>query len=136
MQFDLSPTPDDSSESKERSSKDEDSMPSLDVQPTLPRPKQFIPSVEPAAEPSAAGDSQEIIQPAAALPVQGEKQASQPANIYTVRQGDNLFDIARNELLQASRYLEILELNREHLSADCTHLTPLPAGLKLKIPAQ
>jgi nucleoid-associated protein YgaU len=48
--------------------------------------------------------------------------------------GETLFSIAAERLGQASRYLEIWELNRDQLSADAQYLSPLPAGLRLRLP--
>ena len=53
---------------------------------------------------------------------------------YVTRPGDTLFDIARQQLGQASRYLEILRLNRNKLPPNTSHLTRLPSGLRLKLP--
>jgi nucleoid-associated protein YgaU len=54
--------------------------------------------------------------------------------LYQIKPNENLFGIARNELLQASRYLEILELNRARLPVNTNHLSPLPAGMVIEIP--
>jgi nucleoid-associated protein YgaU len=51
--------------------------------------------------------------------------------VYVVQQGDNVFDIARFELGKASRWVEILELNRELLGDQIDYLTP---GMKLILP--
>lgn len=53
---------------------------------------------------------------------------------YVTIAGDCLFDIARQQLGQASRYLELLELNRDRLPPAVSHLTRLPVGLELKLP--
>lgn len=57
-------------------------------------------------------------------------------NVYETRAGDTLFDIARRELGQASRFAELLELNRAKLNTRTGHLDPLPAGLKLSMPSE
>ncbi len=54
--------------------------------------------------------------------------------IYVTKSGDTLFEIARQRLGQASRYLEILTANQNKLSQNVSHLTPLPEGVKLIIP--
>lgn len=54
--------------------------------------------------------------------------------IYRTLAGDTLFDIARRQLGQASRYAEIHSLNADRLSEQTGHLDPLPAGLELRIP--
>ncbi len=68
----------------------------------------------------------------------GSKNGAQPLNepgVYQTQAGDTLFDIARQELGQASRFVELIELNRAKLSAATGHLDPLPAGMKLELPA-
>jgi LysM domain len=67
----------------------------------------------------------------------GSKDGSQllnEADVYQTRAGDTLFDIARQELGQASRFVELIELNRAKLSTTTGHLDPLPAGMKLELP--
>lgn len=54
--------------------------------------------------------------------------------IYTTLAGDTLFDIARRKMGQASRYLELMALNKKILPANANHLTRLPADLDLKLP--
>ena len=54
--------------------------------------------------------------------------------IYVTQQGDTLFEIARQRLAQASRYLEIQKLNELRLPAGTNHLSPLPAGISLVLP--
>ena len=51
--------------------------------------------------------------------------------LYTVADGDTLFDIARHELGKASRWLEIYELNRGQLGDEFTDLAP---GMQLALP--
>ncbi len=58
------------------------------------------------------------------------------SDIYRTIEGETLFDIARKLTGQASRYLELLELNRERLPHDITHLTRLSANIELKLPNQ
>ena len=50
---------------------------------------------------------------------------------YTVREGDTLFDIARKQLGQASRWTELYELNRAALGE---HLENLRPGVTLRLP--
>lgn len=59
-------------------------------------------------------------------------QRSRSADLYTVAEGDTLFDIARHELGKASRWLEIYELNRDQLGDDFTRLAP---GTQLAMPS-
>jgi LysM repeat protein len=56
--------------------------------------------------------------------------------IYVTREGDTLFEIARQKLGQASRYLEIQRLNRFRLGTQTNHLTPLRQGIRLVLPPQ
>jgi len=53
---------------------------------------------------------------------------------HVTKAGDTLFDVARQRLGQASRYLEIFELNRFRIPQDVNHLTPLDPGLRLLLP--
>jgi nucleoid-associated protein YgaU len=56
--------------------------------------------------------------------------------IYVTRKGETLFEIARQKLGQASRYLEIKQLNRFQLDSQTNHLTPLRQGIRLVLPSQ
>ncbi len=64
--------------------------------------------------------------------------AQEPALVdhphHTTREGETLFGIARQQLGQASRFVEIMELNRSRLPRNSGHLTPLPAGIELRLP--
>ena len=55
-------------------------------------------------------------------------------HVYVVQQGDTLFDIAHFELGKASRWTEIVELNKESLGPDLEHLNYLTPGMKLALP--
>ena len=50
---------------------------------------------------------------------------------YIVAEGDSLFDIARNELGKASRWVEIYDLNADVLGKDIDTLTP---GTRIVLP--
>ncbi len=50
---------------------------------------------------------------------------------YTVEEGDTLYDIARYEMGDASRWVEILQLNRQVLQGDFDYVVP---GMKLVMP--
>ncbi len=56
------------------------------------------------------------------------RRASAPSasggRTHTVAEGESLFDIARNELGKASRWVEIYDLNAEALGNDIDNLTP------------
>lgn len=62
-----------------------------------------------------------------------EKQPSNSGRVYTVVGGESLFDVARFQLGQGSRYVEIIKLNREVLKGNAD---PLPAGLRLRLPTR
>lgn len=71
-------------------------------------------------------------------PADEAQQASRTARadgrrVYVVRQGDTLFDIARQELGRAVRWAEIYELNRDLLGDDIENLRP---GTELVLPAE
>jgi hypothetical protein len=52
--------------------------------------------------------------------------------MYTVTDGDTLFEIARHELGKPSRWAEIYQLNRDVLGEDFDYLRP---GTQLILPA-
>jgi nucleoid-associated protein YgaU len=54
--------------------------------------------------------------------------------LYETRQGDTLFGIARRQLGQASRYVELIELNQFRIDDNVTHETELPLGIQLLLP--
>ena len=56
--------------------------------------------------------------------------------IHVTKEGDTLFEIARQRYGQASEYLEIQKANTSRLGQDVTHLTPLPEGIRLILPMQ
>ncbi len=64
-------------------------------------------------------------------PVSAGPRQCAGATIYTVEQGDTLFDIARHQLGKASRWIEIYDMNREALGDDFHYLRP---GTELVIP--
>jgi nucleoid-associated protein YgaU len=55
-----------------------------------------------------------------------------PGRVYTVGEGDTLFEIARHELGKPARWAEIYELNRDILGDDTDYLRP---GTELILPA-
>ena len=55
--------------------------------------------------------------------------------IYVSRPGDTLFLIAQRKLGQASRYVELFELNRFRLGNEASHETELPSGTRILLPA-
>ena len=52
------------------------------------------------------------------------------------RPGDTLFDIARNRLGQASRYVEIIALNKNRIRPTTQSTTPLRGGIRLQLPTE
>lgn len=92
----------------------------------LPRPASSVESagpvaVAPAVTPMAASGAA----PAAAQP------AGSAGRVYIVREGDTLYDIARNQLGKASRWGEIYDLNWDQLGNRVDGLVP---GMKLVLP--
>lgn len=61
-------------------------------------------------------------------------EKSMDQRFHVTQPGDTLFDVARQRLGQASRYLEIFELNRFRIPQHANHLTPLDPGLRLLLP--
>ena len=59
-----------------------------------------------------------------------------PRQIYFTNAGDTLFDIARQNLGQASRFAEILKLNEKQFGRRITALSELPAGIRLVMPVK
>ena len=53
---------------------------------------------------------------------------------YETKAKDTLFGVAQRELGQASRYVDLLELNRFRIPADSDHQTLLPTGIQLLMP--
>lgn len=53
------------------------------------------------------------------------------ARMYVVQEGDNLFNIAKYELNNATRWVEIYELNRDLLGSQVDRLKP---GMRLTLP--
>ena len=54
--------------------------------------------------------------------------------LYETKAKDTLFSIAQRQLGQASRYVELIELNRFRIADDTDHQTLLPAGIELLLP--
>ncbi|MFK7767999.1 MAG: LysM peptidoglycan-binding domain-containing protein [Mariniblastus sp.] len=59
-----------------------------------------------------------------------------PSRTYLTRAGDTLFNIAREELGQASRFAEVFSLNQKLFRTQPTATTGLPAGVRLVLPMQ
>ena len=53
---------------------------------------------------------------------------------YRTEGGETLFEIAREELGNATRYVEIYKLNRALLPANCDSQTRLSSGISLSLP--
>lgn len=75
----------------------------------------------------------EICPPEDSSSAHGERSVRDAAGGYTVVGGESLFDVARFQMGQAARYVEILNLNRDVLG---DRLENLPAGLRLRLPAR
>jgi len=54
--------------------------------------------------------------------------------LYETRPGDTLFKVARRQLGQASRYVELIELNEFRIDSSVTHESELPSGIQLLLP--
>jgi nucleoid-associated protein YgaU len=54
--------------------------------------------------------------------------------VYVVQEGDNLFNIARYELGKATRWTEIVNLNKDQLGRNLNDLNYLTPGMKLVLP--
>lgn len=59
---------------------------------------------------------------------------SEDEGVYITQSDDTLFDIARQRLGQASRFNELIELNRTRLPHNVSHLSPLAAGMRIQLP--
>ena len=66
--------------------------------------------------------------------VELQSKSNSSERIYRTRVGDTLFNIAREQLGQASRFGELLQQNKDRLPARTGHLSALPEGLDLKLP--
>jgi LysM repeat protein len=53
---------------------------------------------------------------------------------HVTSNGDTLFEIARQKLNQASRFVELYQLNTDKIGNDVQPDSPLPGGLKLTLP--
>jgi nucleoid-associated protein YgaU len=67
-----------------------------------------------------------------AVDLQSKPKSQEP--MYRTRAGDTLFNIAREQLGQASRFGELLQQNKDRLPERTGHLSALPEGLELKLP--
>lgn len=56
--------------------------------------------------------------------------------LYETKPGDTLFKVARRQLGQASRYVELIELNEFRLDSNVTHESELPSGIQLLLPKE
>lgn len=57
-------------------------------------------------------------------------------HFYETKTGDTLFDVARKQLGQASRYVELIELNQSRIDNEVTHESVLPSGTKILLPKE
>lgn len=87
-----------------------------------------------AADEVSDFDTNEEPSPDAFVAVPNDDRAARAASgsrTYLVVEGDTLFDIARNELGKASRWIDVYELNRDQLGDDLNVLAP---GSRLVLP--
>ena len=76
--------------------------------------------------------------PSSAAGASNEKSTdSKPdQRLYETQPGDTLFSIARQRLGQASRYVELMELNKDRIQNNLTNESRLPAGIQILLPAR
>jgi nucleoid-associated protein YgaU len=67
------------------------------------------------------------------LPSEDAEPATSPGADYVTQAGDTLFSIARDQLGQASRYVELFERNKSILPENTTAALKLPRGIRLKL---
>ena len=97
--------------------------------PELAELKKRYPSLCPADQLRSEVDDEDL------LAAEYNNRDQQIKNrFYVTQDGDTLFDVARQKLGQASRYLEIYELNQFRIPEQVNHLTPLEPGLRLLLP--
>ena len=90
-------------------------------------------SLEPGTEIKTPPLDELVLNWESSVPVDLRPSRIRP-NVYVTQKGDTVFHIARIRLGQASRFDEILEMNRSRLNLDTHHLTELPPGIPLKLP--
>jgi nucleoid-associated protein YgaU len=61
-------------------------------------------------------------------------EADLDQRLYETKPGDTLFGIARQQLGQASRYVELLQLNEYRIDGNLNHESKLPPGTQLLLP--
>ena len=66
--------------------------------------------------------------------VKSQIDSQQPGQWYVTQSQETLFDIAKEQYGQASRYLDILDANRGQLPENVAHMTRLPSGLRIFLP--
>jgi hypothetical protein len=60
-----------------------------------------------------------------------ERQSPPRTRLYTVREGETIYDIARHELGRVARWKEIVALNQESIGEDIEAIEP---GLRIRLP--
>ena len=102
---------------------------SVIVIPEVAELKKLYPSLCPADQLRSAIDPEDSLTAEYEL-----RERRMNDRYYVTQSGDTLFDVARQRLGQASRYLEIYELNEFRIPEQVNHLTPLKPGLRLLLP--
>ena len=97
--------------------------------PELAELKKLYPSLCPSDQLRSDVDPQDSL--AAEYEIREQQMKDR---YYVTKSGDTLFGVARQRLGQASRYLEIYELNQFRIPEQVNHLTPLKPGLRLLLP--
>lgn len=93
----------------------------------------LLPDVQTLREQFGALLPQDLLSRDADVPAGSETSDSHE---HVTADGETLFSIARDRLGQASRYLEILELNQPALPEETTAGSKLPAGIRLALPKE
>lgn len=102
----------------------------------LPRPmlRFLYPDSAPTDPSNPQVQPVEYVENADPNPAERQTQSGPPMMVYQTRGGETLFGLAAEYLGQASRYTELMEINRSTLGGRWGHADKLPAGLKLQFP--
>ena len=97
---------------------------------TFPR-DAAVAAAEPAEDAEVADEDE--YEPVAAGAARPAARRSTDERVYVVREGETIFDVARNELGKARRWVEIYELNRDVVGDD---FQSIPVGTELVLPPE
>ena len=102
----------------------------------IPEPQELsrkFPQLSPVSAPPSERQSQNASGLTTTAMIQ-KLDSEMEQRYHLTQDGETLFEIARQRLGQASRYLEIQELNQFRLPEKVNHLTPLKRGVRLLLP--